>query len=77
MLAEDFGVTSRSAARLRLRGRFPNDQPMFAFFRIRSAWRARWPISGGSPAWVTPSAGAAEFAELAEALIYEAWGSAA
>ncbi len=73
MLAEDFGIDlDASREDFVFAGDSPNDQPMFAFFPNSvgvANVREMADLMTDLPAWVTPSAGAAGFAELAEALI--------
>ena len=73
MMLEDFGIDiSLERASYVFAGDSPNDQPMFAFFP-NSVGVANVSdmadLMHDLPAWVTPSAGAAGFAELAAALI--------
>jgi len=73
MMREDFGIdleAERDA--FVFAGDSPNDQPMFAFFPNAvgvANVRAMADMMTTLPAWVTPSAGAAGFAEIAAALI--------
>ncbi len=73
MLAEDFGIDlDASREDFVFAGDSPNDQPMFAYFPHSvgvANVREMADLMTDLPAWVTPSAGAAGFAELAEALI--------
>jgi HAD superfamily hydrolase (TIGR01484 family) len=73
MLAEDFGIDlDRGREDFVFAGDSPNDQPMFAYFPHSvgvANVREMVDLMTDLPAWVTPSAGAAGFAELAEALI--------
>jgi len=73
MLAEDFHVDlDQEKDAFLFVGDSPNDQPMFAFFPnavgVANVLEMADLITD-FPAWITPSAGAAGFAELAEALI--------
>ena len=73
MLAEVFALDAdRDRETVVFAGDSPNDQPMFGFFpnavgvanvRDMADLMTQW------PAYVTPSRGAAGFAELAEALL--------
>ena len=73
MLKEDFDIdldADREA--FVFAGDSPNDQPMFAYFPNSvgvANVREMADLMHAFPAWVTPSAGAAGFAELAAALI--------
>jgi hypothetical protein len=73
MMREDFG-TDLEAEResFVFAGDSPNDQPMFAFFPnavgVANVLEMA-DLMSDFPAWITPSAGAAGFAELADALI--------
>jgi HAD superfamily hydrolase (TIGR01484 family) len=73
MLAEDFGIDlDTSRGDFVFAGDSPNDQPMFAYFPNSvgvANVREMADLMSDLPKWVTPSAGAAGFAELAEALI--------
>jgi len=73
MLAEDFGIDLEGSREdFVFAGDSPNDQPMFAYFPHSvgvANVREMADLMTDLPAWVTPSAGAAGFAELAEALI--------
>jgi HAD superfamily hydrolase (TIGR01484 family) len=73
MLREDFGIDiERERADFVFAGDSPNDQPMFAFFPNAVGVANVLEMAGfmtDFPAWITPSAGAAGFAELAAALI--------
>jgi HAD superfamily hydrolase (TIGR01484 family) len=73
MFAEDFGIDlDASREDFVFAGDSPNDQPMFAFFPNSvgvANVREMADLMTDLPKWVTPSAGAAGFAELAEALI--------
>ena len=73
MLAEDFGIDLEPGrADFVFAGDSPNDQPMFAFFPNSvgvANVREMVDLMTDLPKWVTPSAGAAGFAELAEALL--------
>ncbi|HSS26586.1 MAG TPA: HAD-IIB family hydrolase [Usitatibacter sp.] len=73
MMREDFGIdldAERDA--FVFAGDSPNDQPMFAFFPnavgVANVLQMA-DLMQDFPAWITPSAGAAGFAELADALI--------
>ena len=73
MMREDFGIdldAERDA--FVFAGDSPNDQPMFAFFPnavgVANVLQMA-ELMQDFPAWITPSAGAAGFAELADALI--------
>jgi hypothetical protein len=72
-LAEDFGVDIEGEkARIVFAGDSPNDQPMFAFFPNAvgvANVREMADLMKTLPRYVTPSAGSAGFAELAEALL--------
>ena len=73
MLAEDFAVDlDRDRENFVFVGDSPNDQPMFSFFP-QSVGVANVlemaDLMTDFPTWITQSAGAAGFAELAEALI--------
>ncbi|MFZ3323639.1 MAG: HAD-IIB family hydrolase [Usitatibacter sp.] len=73
MMREDFGIDLDAGRETFVfAGDSPNDQPMFAFFP-NSVGVANVTemadLMHDLPAWVTPSAGAAGFAELAAALI--------
>jgi len=73
MLEEDFSIDlDREREAFVFVGDSPNDQPMFAFFP-QSVGVANVlemaDLMTDFPAWITQSAGAAGFAELAEALI--------
>jgi HAD superfamily hydrolase (TIGR01484 family) len=73
MLAEDFGIDLDECREdFVFAGDSPNDQPMFAFFPNSvgvANVREMADLMTDLPTWVTTSAGAAGFAELAEALI--------
>ncbi|MGE5096217.1 MAG: HAD-IIB family hydrolase [Betaproteobacteria bacterium] len=73
MLREDFAIDAeRSRRELVFVGDSPNDQPMFAFFPNAvgvANVREMAELMTSLPTWVTPSAGAFGFAELAEALL--------
>ena len=73
MMREDFGIdldAERDA--FVFAGDSPNDQPMFAFFPnavgVANVLQMA-DLMQDFPAWITPSAGAAGFAEIADALI--------
>ena len=73
MLKESFAIDiERDRADFVFAGDSPNDQPMFAFFPnavgVANVLEMA-DLMTDFPAWITPSAGAAGFAELAEALI--------
>jgi hypothetical protein len=73
MLAEDFGIELDSEREAFVFiGDSPNDQPMFAYFPnavgVANVLEMA-DLMTDFPAWITPSAGAAGFAELADALI--------
>lgn len=73
MLREDFGVDlDREREDFVFVGDSPNDQTMFAYFPnavgVANVLQMA-DLMTDFPAWITPSAGAAGFAELAEALI--------
>ena len=73
MLREEFAIdldASRDA--FVFAGDSPNDQPMFAFFPNAvgvANVRDMADLMTAMPAWVTPSAGSADFADLAQALL--------
>jgi len=73
MMREDFGVDLDSEREsFVFAGDSPNDQPMFAFFPnavVVANVLEMADLMQDFPAWITPSAGAAGFAELADALI--------
>ena len=73
MLREDFGIDAEAErSSLVFAGDSPNDQPMFAFFPNAvgvANVRHMADLMTELPAWVTPSAGSAGFAELARALL--------
>ncbi|MEP7067817.1 MAG: HAD-IIB family hydrolase [Usitatibacter sp.] len=73
MLKEEFAIDiERDRADFVFAGDSPNDQPMFAFFPNAVGVANILEMADlmtDFPAWITPSAGAAGFAELAEALI--------
>ena len=73
MLAEEFGVDAEARkADIVFAGDSPNDQPMFAYFPNAvgvANVRAMADLMESLPAWVTPSAGSAGFAELAAAIL--------
>ena len=73
MLAEDFGIDlEKSREDFVFAGDSPNDQPMFAYFPnavgVANVLQMA-DLMTDFPKWITPSAGAAGFAELADALI--------
>jgi HAD superfamily hydrolase (TIGR01484 family) len=73
MLREDFGIdVDAEREDFVFVGDSPNDQPMFAFFPnavgVANVLEMA-DLMSEFPRWITPSAGAAGFAELAEALI--------
>ena len=73
MMREDFGVDlDAERDSFVFAGDSPNDQPMFAFFPnavgVANVLEMA-DLMHDFPAWITPSAGAAGFAELADALI--------
>ena len=73
MLREDFGVDlATEREEFVFVGDSPNDQPMFAFFPnavgVANVLEMA-DLMTDFPAWITESAGAAGFAEIAEALI--------
>ena len=73
MLIEDFGIDiERNRDTFIFAGDSPNDQPMFAFFPnavgVANVLEMA-DLMSDFPRWITPSAGAAGFAELADALI--------
>ena len=73
MMREDFGVDLDSERdSFVFAGDSPNDQPMFAFFPnavgVANVLEMA-DLMQDFPAWITPSAGAAGFTELADALI--------
>ena len=73
MLREDFDLDlDRDRDQFVFAGDSPNDQPMFAFFPnavgVANVLEMA-DLMSDFPKWITPSAGAAGFAELADALI--------
>jgi HAD superfamily hydrolase (TIGR01484 family) len=73
MMREDFGIDlDRDRADFVFAGDSPNDQPMFAYFPhavgVANVLEMA-DLMTDFPAWITESAGAAGFAEIAEALI--------
>jgi HAD superfamily hydrolase (TIGR01484 family) len=73
MMREEFSIDiDRDREDFVFAGDSPNDQPMFAFFPnavgVANVLEMA-DLMTDFPAWVTPSAGAAGFAELADALI--------
>ena len=73
MMHEEFAVDlDASREQFVFVGDSPNDQPMFAFFPHAvgvANVREMADLITDFPAWITPSAGAAGFAELADALL--------
>ncbi|HEY2629347.1 MAG TPA: HAD-IIB family hydrolase [Usitatibacter sp.] len=73
MMREDFGIDlDEERDAYVFAGDSPNDQPMFAFFPNSvgvANVRVMADLMTDLPAWITPSAGASGFAELAAALI--------
>ncbi len=73
MLREDFGIdVDARRDEFVFAGDSPNDQPMFAFFPNAvgvANVREMADLMTDLPAWITPSAGSAGFAELADALL--------
>jgi HAD superfamily hydrolase (TIGR01484 family) len=73
MMREDFGIDlEEDRGAFVFAGDSPNDQPMFAFFPNSvgvANVREMADLMHDLPSWITPSAGAAGFAELAAALI--------
>jgi len=73
MLAEDFGIDAGARRdEFVFAGDSPNDQPMFAFFPNSvgvANVREMAAMMQSLPAWITPSAGASGFAELAQTLL--------
>ena len=73
MLREEFAIDiDRARREFVFAGDSPNDQPMFAFFPHAvgvANVREMAAMMQSLPAWITPSAGAAGFAELAQALL--------
>ena len=73
MLREDFAIdVDAERERFVFAGDSPNDQPMFAFFPNAvgvANVREMESLMTKFPAWITPSPGAAGFAELAAALL--------
>jgi hypothetical protein len=73
MLREEFGIDlDASRDTIVFAGDSPNDQPMFAYFPnavgVANVLQMA-DLMTDFPKWITPSAGAAGFAELADALI--------
>jgi hypothetical protein len=73
MLREEFAIDiDRDREDFVFAGDSPNDQPMFAFFPnsvgVANVLEMA-DLMSDFPAWITPSAGAAGFAEIADALI--------
>jgi HAD superfamily hydrolase (TIGR01484 family) len=73
MFKEDFDIDlDRDREQFVFTGDSPNDQPMFAFFPnavgVANVLEMA-DLMSDFPKWITPSAGAAGFAELADALI--------
>jgi HAD superfamily hydrolase (TIGR01484 family) len=73
MLREDFAIdVDARREEFVFAGDSPNDQPMFAFFPNAvgvANVREMADLMTDLPAWITPSAGSAGFAELADALL--------
>ncbi len=73
LMREDFGIDLEADKdSFVFAGDSPNDQPMFAYFPNSvgvANVREMADLMSDLPAWITPSAGAAGFAELAAALI--------
>lgn len=73
MLREDFGIDAGAEREAFVfAGDSPNDQPMFAFFPNAvgvANVRNMADLMTELPAWITPSAGSAGFAELARSLL--------
>jgi HAD superfamily hydrolase (TIGR01484 family) len=73
MLREEFAIdVDRARDEFVFAGDSPNDQPMFEFFPNAvgvANVREMEALMAKLPAWVTPSPGAAGFAELADALL--------
>jgi hydroxymethylpyrimidine pyrophosphatase-like HAD family hydrolase len=73
MMREEFAIDLDAAReQFVFAGDSPNDQPMFAFFPNAvgvANVREMADLITSFPAWVTPSRGAAGFAELADALL--------
>ena len=73
MMREDFGIDlDREREDFVFAGDSPNDQPMFAYFPHAVGVAnvlEMVDLMTDFPAWITESAGAAGFAEIAEALI--------
>jgi hydroxymethylpyrimidine pyrophosphatase-like HAD family hydrolase len=73
MMKEDFDIDlDRDREMFVFAGDSPNDQPMFAYFPnavgVANVLQMA-DLMSDFPKWITPSAGAAGFAELADALI--------
>src|SRR5690242_19055176 len=73
MMSEDFGIDlEHDREAFVFAGDSPNDQPMFAYFPnavgVANVLEMA-DLMSDFPKWITPSAGAAGFAELADALI--------
>jgi len=75
MMREEFAIDlDASRGQFVFAGVSPNDQPMFAYFPNAvgvANVREMADLIADLPAWVTPSAGGAGFAELAQALLAE------
>ena len=75
MMREEFAIDlDASRDQFVFAGDSPNDQPMFAYFPNAvgvANVREMADLIADLPAWVTPSAGGAGFAELAQALLAE------
>ena len=75
MMREEFAIDLDAArSQFVFAGDSPNDQPMFAYFPNAvgvANVREMADLIADLPAWVTPSAGGAGFAELAQALLAE------
>jgi len=75
MMREEFAIDlDASRGQFVFAGDSPNDQPMFAYFPNAvgvANVREMADLIADLPAWVTPSAGGAGFAELAQALLAE------
>ena len=73
MMREDFGIDlDQERETFVFAGDSPNDQPMFAYFPNAVGVAnvlGMADLMSDFPTWITPSAGAAGFAELADALI--------
>ena len=75
MMREEFAIDlDASREQFVFAGDSPNDQPMFAYFPNAvgvANVREMADLIADLPAWVTPSAGGAGFAELAQAILAE------